>query len=269
MRLYVAMKMMDKKGQGSFTEHQLKQFFCANGEHHLFSAKRLKGILYAGNDLFWKYWPEKNTVWLFSPKRVAENLECESVGSHQVIIPHDAVFASIKIFKAFCYQAFLVTTKETPISRNKLESVIGVSDDTMRQYEVVSFDNKTNVRTKSNYILLCRGYDSHSAQYQELTWQYGQCVRIVHNGKVYTATRTANSYLSPIELVNSGKTTRKQINKHLANIWRKTGNAVNKVFYQYVTKGCERGNYLLVTSKFGGNIRKPARLGVSNLWCIA
>jgi hypothetical protein len=268
-RVWLTMKMIDEPGKARFTFSELVDLFCSNGEYHLFSAKRLKGLLYSGNGLFWNYLPNSNLIYYYSPGRVAEKLECETVGSSQVIVPSDAVFCSIVRFKSFCHQAFLASTKESPISRNKLEEVIGVSDDTLRSYEKVSFEDGKEVRSKHNYVIVYEGYDRESEQHKELIWQYGYCVKIENEGKVYTAVRKANSYLSPIQLVSEGKTERKIINRHLKLFLGQTGTVVNKVFYHYKSKGYGEGDYLQVTSKLWLDFTKKSKLAVANLWMLA
>ncbi|MCO5198293.1 MAG: hypothetical protein M9941_11180 [Anaerolineae bacterium] len=210
----------------------------------LFGRRRLRQILQQGRGIFWER-DAQDRLWLYGAARVATHLGVAQLRSKPVLLPLNALTATLATARAHFYAAFHSGRSAArhdghaaPISRATLERVTHVPERTQRAYDQVA-----GVKRRSTFALGRR----HSAENaQEIAWQRGAgtFAFIDHHGQqgqagtAYVAWRLPNTYRGVH--VRAARGRHKKINQKLAFRQAKATN--NDSDCNDLVKTRERGN---------------------------
>ena len=214
-RVWLMCRYLDDTGVGKLPVASLKaQLTNVGSSLRLFSWKRLKQVLYAGNGRFWHWNQTEQKIWLVGTAKLAQTLQVRKLAGMRVRLPVKTITAGIGEFRAHLYAAWHSGRRsENPISREVQRQLTHVPERTQRHYGRIA-----KIKTEKNIAI--GGNVSTMAQ-EEAAWQRGQAVFVYtdragrfgsENGR-YLAWQLPNSYSGPHQQAPFGR--QQKINQRL------------------------------------------------------
>lgn len=222
-RVWLLCRYLDETGAGVLDVAALKaQLTATDSPLRLFSWKRLKQVLYAGNGRFWQWQQTEQKIWLAGTTKVAQMLQTQKLSGNRVQIPIRVITAGISEFRAHLYAAWHSGRRsDNPVSRAAQRELTHVPERTQRHYGRIA-----RIKTKKNIAI---GRKLTPTALEETAWQRGQAAFVytdyagefgVANGR-YLAWQLPNSYQGPHQQAHSGrqrKTNRRMKKPQLQNL---------------------------------------------------
>ncbi len=214
-RVWLTCRYFDEQGRGALNVTLLKSHLTeTDSEYRMFSWKRLRQILHAGNGRFWHWNQEKGQLWLVGVAKLAAALDVPKLTGNRVQLPIQTISAGISEFKAHLYAAWHSGRhSENPISREVQRQLTHIPERTQRRYGRIA-----RIKTKRNFAIGAR----FSAEgLKQEAWQRGHAVFEykdvkgkfgAENGR-YLAWQLPNHYEGPHQPAQFGR--QRKINKQL------------------------------------------------------
>ena len=214
-RVWLMCRYLDDTGRGMVDVAQLKEELTSLDAHlRLFSWKRLRQILYAGNGRFWHWHQENNQLWLVGVAKLAVALNVSKLVGKRVQLPVKTITAGISQFKAHLYAAWHSGRhSENPISRAVQRQLTEIPERTQRRYGRIA-----NIKTTKNFAI---GARVSPKKLEQAAWQRGNAIFEfidqkgkfgVENGR-FLAWQLPNQYEGPHQQAQFGR--QRKINKQL------------------------------------------------------
>ena len=214
-RVWLMCRYLDDVGRGMVEVNKLKdELTGVDAALRLFSWKRLRQTLYAGNGRFWHWNQENNQLWLVGVAKVAVALNVPKLVGKRVQLPVKTITAGISQFKAHLYAAWHSGRhSENPISREVQRQLIQIPERTQRRYGRIA-----KIKTTKNFAI---GAHLSPEKLEQEAWQRGNAVFEFtdHAGKFgaengrYLAWQLPNQYEGPHQQAQFGR--QRKINKQL------------------------------------------------------
>ena len=152
-RVWLMCRYLDEMGRGAVNVTELKaQLTETESTNRMFSWKRLRQILYAGNGRFWHWNQETNRLWLVGVVKLANTLNVQKLTGQRVQLPIKTVTSGIGQFKAHLYGAWHSgRTSDKPISREVQRQITHIPERTQRLYGRIA-----NVKSTRNFAIGAR-----------------------------------------------------------------------------------------------------------------
>jgi hypothetical protein len=233
-RVWWILRATDRQGIGRFEKQGVK----AQLSGQIGGWRRVRQLLCEGDGLFWVWDGEQ--VWLRSAAKVAAALGIVRIAADPVAFSIQKLFGRIAQVKANLYAIFHSTRDETPIARETLRDLTGISASSQRSYEACA-----GVQSKTQYALLAENLE-------DAAWQHGFAVftftdHLGKHGKAgqrWTARQLPNCYSAPFKQ-HRYKNRRQRLNRKLVDLLKQgtTGNGWQTVEQVYYTNGVRENGY--------------------------
>ncbi len=214
-RVWLLCRYLDDAGRGALDVGSFKAHLTeTTSPLRLFSWKRLRQILSAGNGRFWHYQQGAEQLWLVGVARVAQALDVSKLTGKRVQLPIKEVTAGIGPFKAQLYAAWHSgRNADKPISRKVQRQLTSIPERTQRVYGRIA-----KIKTVKNIAI---GRRVSPTALEEEAWQRGNAVfeYIDYAGNFgegngrYLAWQLPNQYQGPHQQAPIGR--QRKINKVL------------------------------------------------------
>ncbi len=214
-RVWLLCRYLDETGTGALDVSMLKVLLTApDSPLRLFSWKRLKQVLYAGNGRFWHWQQTEQKIWLVGTAKLAQALQAQKLSGTRVQLPIRVVTAGIGEFRAHLYAAWHSGRRsDNPVSREVQRELTYVPERTQRHYGRIA-----KIKTKKNIAI---GRKLTPMALEETAWQHGQAAFVYtdYAGELgsrndrYLAWQLPNSYQGPHQQAHSGR--QRKINQRL------------------------------------------------------
>jgi hypothetical protein len=231
-RLYMLLRAIDQNGRGWLEIGAVRQI---TDDAHMFTWRRLRQILEAGNGRFWDI-TNHGRIRYKSVAKLAQELNCDRLNASPVNFPVQAIIKSTKTFKAHCLAAWHAGQSDNnPITRKVLRDVTGVSETSQREYDKIA-----GTTAQLNIAITDKKWTDRQAR-EEYTWGHGRSVfRFVDlRGKQphlkrydqMIAYRLPNSYTADMSQAPRGK--QRRINQKIRpRIYVGRGISLDRRYYQ-------------------------------------
>lgn len=217
-RVWLMCRYFDELGRGMLNVDLLKaQLTEANAEYRMFSWKRLRQILHAGNGRYWHWNQDQEQLWLVGVAKLAAALEVPKLTGKRVQLPVQTIIAGIGEFKAHLYAAWHSGRhSENPISREVQRQFTHIPERTQRRYGRIA-----RIKTKQNFAI---GARFSTEGLKQEAWQRGHAAFEfkdykgkfgAENGR-YLAWQLPNHYEGPHQPAQFGR--QRKINKQLQDL---------------------------------------------------
>lgn len=230
-RIWWLLRGMDGEGKGFFEKDEVKQQLVG----HIGGWRRIRQLLCEGDGLFWRWDGER--IWLRSVAKIAAKLGIVRFSADPIPFPTKQLFGRISQLKANLYAIFHSSRDETPIARETLQDVTGISASCQRNYE-----QRVGICTKAQYALL-------PEDLTEMAWQHGHAIFAFTDhlgkhgkpGQRWTARQLPNCYSTPFNQ-RTHKRSRRRLNRKLADLLNQgtTGNDWQTYETVYYAKGARK-----------------------------
>ena len=240
-RIYLLLKAMDKDGRGWLYVNDVRQRLTRKASPwRVCGWRRLRQIFQQGRGVMWER-DGNGRIWLYSPARIAQALDCGRLRGKPVLIPIPALLGGIQEARAHFYASFHSgRRRNNPISRETVTAVTGATDVTQRTYEKVA-----GVKTQQN-IAVGEPFSKETAETR--SWRQGTAVFdfIDHNGRQgpakrhYVAWQLPNSYTGCHQPATRGR--QKKLNRQIDLVTQQArGNDLQaRLFYPRCRPGIPR-----------------------------
>jgi hypothetical protein len=211
-RLWLLLRAIDERGRGAVSRETARAAFCAQeSELHFCGPRRLRGLLAAGDGLFWTC--SGDAIWLRSAARVAHDLGVARFRGQSVAVPLKSLTGGIAQVRAELYACFHSGREAAPVSRQSIARRSGVPARTQRHY-----DRLSGVKKQANFA---RGPRLRGAEAEAQAWQRGPACfawrDAGHRGDTrFLAWQLPNSYHGPHARLGRGR--QKRLNRALADL---------------------------------------------------
>lgn len=214
-RVWLLCKLLDEVGCGWMALTAVRHAFtCPQSEYRLCGKRQLRNLLHAGEGIFWQR--EGERLWLRSVQKVASELAVPRLTGLPIKLPVQTLLGSMQTVRAHFYASFHSGRTESPIARETLTAVSGLSADSQRRYEKVA-----DIQTITNYAI-----GKYATQEnKEVTYgRYGHAAFALTDqkgkqgtaGKTYMAWQLPNSYRAIHLTTHKGN--QRRINSQLADL---------------------------------------------------
>jgi len=214
-RLWLLLRYLDVAGSGQVTIEMARQAFTGKDASLRFCGwRQLRNLLRQGEGVFWQR--DKRTIWLRSLPNVANSLGVDRLQGRPVALPVEVLTAGISTFRAHLYASFHAGSAGTPISRDTLTDLTGLSHNSQRSYE-----DQAKVQATPNFAI---GPQLGLVDAQELHWEKGGAAFILTDhqgrrgpvGQQYHVWQLPNSYSASHALLPKGR--QKALNQAVADL---------------------------------------------------
>lgn len=218
-RVYFLLRAIDTDGRGWLEIADIRRLLTTkDSPWRICGWRRLRQLFKQGEGVFWQR-DSKDRLWLKGAHKIAYALDCERLTGFPIRLPISSLLGGIQAVRGSFYAAFHSGRSSSPISRQTLEELTGVSERTQRSYDrVARVQRQTNIAIGERYS---------KETVEERTWKQGRAV--FHfidvrglQGKPqaeYLAWHLPNSYTGPHERRSRGN--RKRVNRKLADLVNK------------------------------------------------
>lgn len=269
LRLWLALRYLDKDGRGALTADQIKVLTNRHSQYHILKPRQLKNTLNKYNGRLWSI-AANGDVYLFGTAKVAKNLGVGRIVKEPVKLEGWHIFGGLQLFKAVCYSGFIQGLGDSPVSRQTITDLTGIGQSTQQIYEkLIVMAVKQNVGTT--------GEVWDNSERETYFWQYG---RAVFNFKGMVTWRLPNSYRGILSRAKA-RTKRKAINEkldHLNGKRQEPGkgkvlgsknepNSYDRLYFEPGTR-VQSNSYVKETTTLMPDCRKKAKLTAVSVWLL-
>lgn len=232
-RIWLLLRHLDSEGRGWVSVEQARTLLTEKeSSFRVCGWRQLRNLFAQGDDIFWQRdgaAGQDARIWLRSTAKVARRLGLARLCKRPVAVSLNILLEGVGTVRAHFFASFHSgREKDSPVARQTLEDLTGVSRRSQQLYEA-----RAGVKKQQNWVV-ADPYAEDEVQHR--AWQQGNAVFELrdHQGKSgpagasYVAWQMPNSYVGPH--TPQAPSRKKRINRQLAVLFNKgkTGNGKQK-----------------------------------------
>lgn len=217
----------------------------------LFGQRTLKNRLNEGDNIFWSWDKTNGRVYLKSPKFLAVALGVPRLENSPVYIPVEYLTSDLTDFNAVLYAAWHEGRDKTPISRDTIKALTGISISAQKLYE-----KHPCIKTAVN-IQILDDTDDPSTLY----FRYGYRIFRFKGNMVK---RLPNSYITT--LCKAPRGNQKKWNKSISLACSGYGSSMLKRHYIYCQTPTDQSELVYVKTTLFPNVWKHTKFVACGVW---
>lgn len=211
-RLWLLTRAGDGAGRGVVDLAYLRSWIV--DDLGVYSWRRVRQLLTAGDPIFWRYDRAAGRLWLRSPGSVARSLDLERLRGRTVDIPLTELTGGAAAYNRAVYAAWHAGRRAAPVSRAAITEATGIPERTQRHYDQQgATQRRVNIALGAPADAIGRECNAADRGHAAREFYDARGARGTRRA-VYLAHQLPNSYQAPYEARRSRR--QREINRSLS-----------------------------------------------------